>query len=53
MTDTLTLAAAMVVWGILPGLLLLRVAGTGWSRVERVAAAPGLSLALIAASAYT
>lgn len=49
----LTFVAAMVVWGILPGLLLLRVARTEWSRVEHVAAAPGLSLAFIAASAYT
>ena len=49
----LTFAAAIVAWGIVPGLLLLRAAGVRWSGVERAAAAPGLSLALVATAAYT
>lgn len=53
MTDVVTFAAALILWGVLPGLVLLHVAGAGWSRVEQFAAAPGLSLALVAVSAYT
>lgn len=47
-----TFAAAVLVWGLLPGLLLLWAAGVGWSRAERAAAAAGISLALVAGAAY-
>ncbi|HUF25124.1 MAG TPA: DUF6541 family protein [Vicinamibacterales bacterium] len=47
-----TFAAAILLWGLAPGLLLLWAAGAGWSRVERAAAAGGLSLALVACAAY-
>jgi len=50
--DGVTLAVAMFLWGLAPGLLLLWAAGAGWSRVERAAAAGGLSLALVACAAY-
>lgn len=50
--DGVMFAAAIFLWGLAPGLLLLWAAGTGWSRVERAAAAGGLSLALAACAAY-
>lgn len=52
MSETVTFPAAVIAWGVVPGLLLLRAAGVTWSGVERVAAAPGISLALVATSAY-
>ncbi|HEX6361334.1 MAG TPA: DUF6541 family protein [Albitalea sp.] len=50
--DGVTFAAAIVLWGLAPGLLLLWAAGSGWSRVERSAAAGGLSIAVAACAAY-
>ncbi len=51
MTDV-TFAVAAVLWGVLPGLLLVRALRLEGSLVEHLAAAPGLSLALVAFSAY-
>ena len=48
----LSLVLALAVWGVLPGWLLLRVAGARWSAPEMLAAAPGLSLASMAACAH-
>lgn len=45
-------AVALLCWGVAPGWLLLRAAGVSWSGVERLAAAPGVSLAVVAAGAY-
>lgn len=47
------IVAAAAAWGLLPGLALLAAIGSRWSGAERVAAAPGLSLALVSLSAYT
>jgi hypothetical protein len=44
--------AAAILWGLLPGLALLHALGSDWSTVERVAAAAGLSLAVVAFCAY-
>jgi hypothetical protein len=52
MTDQVTFAAALLLWGVLPGLALLSILKTGWSAVERLAAAPGLSIAIVAFAAY-
>ena len=51
--NELTFAAALLLWGLLPGLLLLWLADVEWNPVERIAAAPGISLALVAIAAYT
>lgn len=48
----LTFAAAILLWGVLPGLMLLWAADVDWSRVERAAASAGISLALVSAAAY-
>jgi hypothetical protein len=48
----LTFAAAVLTWGLLPGLLLLWAAGVRWSIVERTAAGACLSLAIVACTAY-
>ena len=50
--EQVTFAAAIVLWGVLPGLALMSALGLGWSVAERLAAAPGLSLALVASAAY-
>jgi hypothetical protein len=50
--DDVTFVAAAIVWGLLPGLALLHALDPDWSAVERVAAAAGLSLALVAFCAY-
>lgn len=50
--DALSFAAAIVLWGVLPGLALLAALAAGGSLVERLAAAPGLSIALVAFAAY-
>ncbi|MEX2271854.1 MAG: DUF6541 family protein [Vicinamibacterales bacterium] len=50
--NELTFALAILAWGLLPGLLVLWVAGVEWSGVERTAAAPGISLAVVAGAAY-
>ena len=52
MIDAVTLAASVAVWGLAPGVALLLAARVPWSTVERAAAAPGLSLALVAIAAY-
>lgn len=46
-------AAALLLWGILPGFAFLRLAGVRWSAPERAAASAGLSLAVVAFAAYT
>ena len=51
MTDV-SFAAAVVAWGVLPGLLLTGALGSRSRWVERLSASPGLSLALVAGSAY-
>jgi hypothetical protein len=48
----LPFVAAAIVWGLLPGLALLHAVDPDWSAVERVAAAAGISLAVVAFSAY-
>jgi hypothetical protein len=50
--DTLTLVLSVAVWGLAPGLALLAAVRVPWSAPERAAAAPGLSLALVAIAAY-
>jgi hypothetical protein len=48
----LRFAAALLIWGLLPGFILLRLAAVRWSAVEQAAAAPGLSIVLVAFAAY-
>ena len=48
----LRFAAALLIWGLLPGFILLRLAGVRWSAVEQAAAAPGLSIVIVAFAAY-
>jgi Family of unknown function (DUF6541) len=43
---------ALALWGLLPGYLLVRALGLGWSHVETLCAAPGLSLGAVSAAAY-
>ena len=52
MTAELSFVAALVAWGVLPGLILLYALDAGWSRVECVAGAAGLSISLVAVCAY-
>jgi hypothetical protein len=52
MIDQATFAAALLLWGVLPGLALLATVKIDWTPVERIAAAPGLSIALVAFAAY-
>jgi hypothetical protein len=47
-----SLALSVALWGVLPGLLLQYALGPGERMLERLAAAPGLSIALVAVSAY-
>jgi hypothetical protein len=49
----ISFALAVGLWGVLPGLLLQYALGMGGRLAERAAAAPGLSIALVAAGAYT
>ena len=48
----LTFAAAIVVWGLLPGLMLLQAADIDWPPLEKITGAAGVSLALVALAAY-
>ncbi|MDQ3169151.1 MAG: hypothetical protein M3Q55_03295 [Acidobacteriota bacterium] len=48
----LTFAAAIVVWGLLPGLMLLQAVDVDWTPLEKITGAPGVSLALVALAAY-
>jgi hypothetical protein len=50
--DQASFAAALLLWGALPGLALAAIIRVDWTAVERAAAAPGLSLALVAVAAY-
>ncbi len=49
----LSFSLAILVWGVLPGVLLAWASGVAWSPLERLAAAPGLSLAMVAVAAYS
>ena len=48
----ISFAVSVALWGVLPGLLLQHALGPGERMLERLAAAPGLSIALVAVSAY-
>ena len=50
--EDLSFFIAVTGWGLVPGLALLYALDVDWRPVERVAGAAGLSLALVAASAY-
>jgi len=50
--QALSFPLAILAWGVLPGFLLTAAAGVAWSPVERLAAAPGLSLVFAAIAAY-
>lgn len=45
--------AAFAIWTAGPGLLALWALGVRWSGIERVAAAGGLSIAIVSAASYT
>jgi hypothetical protein len=51
--DDLSFFVAVIGWGLLPGLGLLYALDVDWRPVERAAGATGVSLAFVAAAAYT
>jgi hypothetical protein len=51
--DDLSFFVAVTGWGLVPGLALFYALDVDWRPVERAAGAAGLSLALVAAAAYT
>jgi len=51
MTDA-SFLAAFAIWSVGPGLLTLWALGSRWSGIERLAAAGGLSIAIVSAASY-